>query len=49
MKSKLPNGNNNPNSGFGAINATQTVTGAGFAAVVNLNPRNGVIVGRLTF
>jgi len=49
VKSKLPNGNTNPNSGFGAINATQTVTGAGFAAVVNLNPRNGVIVGRFVF
>ena len=49
VKSNLPNGNTNPNSGFGAINATQGVSGAGNAAIVSLNPRNGVLVGRFTF
>jgi hypothetical protein len=49
VRSNLPNGNINPNSGFGAIVANQTVTGAGIPAVVNINPRNGVLVGRFTF
>jgi hypothetical protein len=44
-----PYGNTNPNSGFGAINAVTPVAGAGNAAIVNLNPRNGVLVGRFTF
>jgi hypothetical protein len=48
-KSPLPNGNVNPNSGFGAINTTTQVGGAGLAAVVNIAPRNGVLVGRFTF
>jgi hypothetical protein len=48
-RSLLSNGNVNPNSGFGAINTTTQVGGAGLAAVVNISPRNGVLVARLTF
>ena len=44
-----PYGNVNPNSGFGAINAVTGVAGAGNAAIVNLNPRNGVLVARFSF
>jgi hypothetical protein len=44
-----PYGNNNPNSGFGAINTITAVAGAGIPAIVNISPRTGLLVGRFTF
>jgi hypothetical protein len=48
-RSALANGNVNPNSGFGAIQTTTGVAGAGLAAIVNIAPRTGLLVGRFTF
>jgi len=44
-----PYGNVNPNSGFGAINTVTPVSGAGLAAIVNIAPRTGLLVGKFTF
>ena len=48
-RSFLTNGNVNPNSGFGAINTVTGVSGAGLAAIVNIAPRTGLLVGKFTF
>jgi len=44
---RLPNGN--LSSGFGTINATTSPTATGTATIVNLSPRNGTLVARITF
>ena len=46
-QTRLPNGNTA--SGFGYINTQTTTTGANIPVVLNIQPRNGVLIGRFTF
>jgi hypothetical protein len=46
-QTRAPNGN--AASGFGYENTTTTTAGANIPVVVNISPRNGVLVGRFTF